>query len=140
VTMPLFDAGTINRGISKAKLNREMARRNVSILAHSLARDVQSRLATLRTAQFTADHCRTESEDVRRLSEAADRGAALGQGDPLLPFALRVYRVETELAVLDANFKLTKAWLAYQLARGEEPVPGLSSGILNSLIHELGDQ
>jgi len=140
VTMPLFDAGTINRGISKAKLNREMARRNVRILAHSLARDVQSSLAALHTAQFAADHCRQESEDVRRLAEVAGQGAALGQGDPLLPFALRVYRVEAELEVLEANLKLSKAWLAYQLARGEEPVPGLSSGILNSLIHDLGDQ
>lgn len=140
VTMPLFDAGTISRQISKAKLSREMARRNVRILAHSLARDVQSALASLRTAQFAAEHCRQESEDVRRLTEVAGQGAALGQGDPLLPFALRVYRVETELEVLEANLKLAKAWLAYQSARGEEPVPGLSSGILNSLIHDLGDQ
>ena len=138
VTMPLFDAGTISRGIEKAGLRRDLARRNVRILARSLTREVQSALASRCTTQLDADHRRAECEEVRRLAEVAGRGATLGQGDPLLPFALRVYRVEADLGALGAKMKLAKAWLAYRAALGEQPVPGLSSSILDGLVRDLG--
>jgi hypothetical protein len=137
VTMPLFDAGTIGRGIQQAGLRRNLARRNVQTLARSLTRDVQASLAALRAAQDQAEHHQAECEEVRRLAEVARRGSAFGQGDPLLPFALRVYQVEAERGALEANMKLAKAWLAYQEALGEQPVPHLSADILDGLVRDL---
>src|ERR1039458_10524633 len=42
ISMPIFDAGTISRGVEKSVLNRDLARRNVGIQARSLAREVHN--------------------------------------------------------------------------------------------------
>ncbi|MGA2138638.1 MAG: TolC family protein [Verrucomicrobiia bacterium] len=138
LSVPLFDAGTIRRKVEKASLRGDMARRNLRIVVRSLVREVQSASAALRTAHGEADHRRAEAEEIRRLVDVTGGSSGLGQGDPLLPLAMRVYRVEAELSVLEANMKLAKAWRDYRVALGEQPVPGLSSTILDSLIADLG--
>lgn len=137
ITMPLFDAGTISRNIKKAELQRNLARRNARNLSWSLVHDVHTALVTLQIAQSEADHRQTDCTEVRRLAAEAERSAALGQGDPLLPYTLRIYRVEAELGALAAKFNLAKAWRAYQASLGKEPVPGLSSNILSGLVRDL---
>jgi outer membrane protein TolC len=138
VTLPLFDAGSISRGIEKAALHRDLAQRNVRNLTWSLVREVQNSLTALRTAQMEAEHRQTEGDEVRRLADGAKQAAALGQGDPLLPFTLRIYQVEAELGELEAKVKLAKAARDYQVALGEQPVPGLSQAILDGLVRDLG--
>ena len=138
ISMPIFDAGTISRGVQKSVLSRDLARRNVRIQAQSLAREVQSASGALRAANVELEHRRAECEEVRRLADTAGRSAGIGQGDPLLPFTLRVYRLEAELGALEANMKLAKAWRAYRVAVGEPPVPGLSSSILDGLVRDFG--
>ena len=96
------------------------------------------RLTALRTAQMEAEHRQTEGDEVRRLADGAKQAAALGQGDPLLPFTLRIYQVEAELGELEAKVKLAKAARDYQVALGEQPVPGLSQAILDGLVRDLG--
>jgi len=137
LSIPVFDAGTIRRRVQKASLRGDMARRNMRILAQSLAREVQSASAALRIAHGEADHRQAEAEEVGRLADVAGCSTGLGQGDPLLPFALRVYQVEAELGALEAKMKLAKAWRDYRASLGEEPVPGLSSTILDGLIGDL---
>jgi TPP-dependent pyruvate/acetoin dehydrogenase alpha subunit len=46
---------------------------------------------------------------------------------------------EAELGALEAEMKLAKAWRAYREAVGQEPVPGLSSSILDGLVRDLGE-
>ena len=96
ISVPLFDAGTISRHIKKAGLDRDLARRNLSIQVSSLAGEIQTAAAHLRAVQAQAEGWRTETEELHRLADLADRGAALGQGDPLLPHMLRVYQAEAE--------------------------------------------
>ena len=138
ISMPIFDAGTISRGVEKSVLNRDLARRNVGIQARSLAREVHNTSGALRAAHLEVEHRQAECEEVRRLADTAGRSAGIGQGDPLLPFALRVYRLEAELGALEADMKLAKAWRAYRVAVGEQPVPGLSSSILDGLVRDSG--
>ena len=138
ISMPIFDAGTISRGVEKSVLNRNLARRNVRMQAQSLAREVQSASGALRAAHVEVEHRRAECEEVRRLADTAGRSAGIGQGDPLLPFALRVYRLEAERGASEANVKLAKAWRAYRVAVGEPPVPGLASSILDGLVRDFG--
>ena len=136
ISVPLFDAGTISRHIKKAGLDRDLARRNLSIQVSSLAGEIQTAAAHLRAVQAQAEGWRTETEELHRLADLADRGAALGQGDPLLPHMLRVYQAEAELGVREAAMDLAKAWRAYQTALGQEAVPGLSAEILPGLIRD----
>jgi len=85
VSMPLFDAGTISRGIEKMSLRRDLAQRNVRILARSLTWEVQSTLATLGTARSEAEQRRAECEEVRDWPTwRARRGAGTGRSAPAL--------------------------------------------------------
>jgi outer membrane protein TolC len=133
VWMPLFDAGSIGRTVEKARLQRDLARDSLRMLAQQLTRNIQNASAGLRDAQAELAHRSAEHKEASRLAEVAARGAALAQADPLLPLTLQTYRVESDLGLLWAKMNLVKAWRDYKSAHGEPSVPGLSLSILGAL-------
>jgi outer membrane protein TolC len=137
IRLPIFDAGTITRGIQKAALRRELARREVGILAGRLSRQVQSSLLSLRNSLEETANRQSECAELSKLSETAKLSANLGHGDPLLPFTLQVYKLEAELSIAEAKTRVAKSSRAYRVGLGQEPIPGLSNRILQTLVCDL---
>jgi outer membrane protein TolC len=127
-SMPLLDFGDIKRGIGKATIERDLARRNIDLLLMKIQRGVLDSSAALSEAIAARKAIEGQRELISAQSEASQKLVAAGLVDPvdLLNFKVRASELDIELA--QARISVSKAAAEYALASGRSlagppPVP-----------------
>lgn len=117
-SMPLLDFGDIKRGIGKASIERDLAKRNIDLLLLKIQRSVLDSSAALSEAIAARKAIEGQRKLISAQSEASQKLVAAGLVDPidLLNFKVRASELDIELA--QARISVSKAAAEYTLASG----------------------
>ncbi len=125
-TMPLLNFGDIKREVEKASIERDLARKNISLMLLRLQRSVLDASAALSEAAASHKALENQRRLVFEQSESSKKLLAAGMLDPidLLDFRVRISMLDIELAKERSN--LSKAAADYALASGRPLADGLA--------------
>jgi outer membrane protein TolC len=119
--MPLLDFGDIKREVGKASIERDLAKRNLSLLFLQIRRDVADTSAALSEAIAA----RKSAEDYWNLTvrqdEANRKLVSLGLADPTDLLVFQIRSGEAEIELKRARMNVYKAAVEYAQAAALDP-------------------
>ena len=118
ITMPLLDFGDIKRAVSKAVVERDLARGNIAVLVLRTQREVQDSTAALAQMIAARESSEEQREVIARQTDASDKLISAGVLDPLEGLDLSVRRAEAEIDAARARIDVAKAAVDYAQATG----------------------
>jgi outer membrane protein TolC len=133
VYMPLIDFGDIRRGISKADIDRDLVKRNITMLFLQIYRNVNDAAASFSESidarKAADDYCNQLARQEENNQELVTDGLA----DPIDMFGSKERAGEAEIEVTRARMNVTKAAAEYAWTSQLDIVSGLDNQVLARL-------
>jgi outer membrane protein TolC len=129
--MPLIDFGDVKRAVTKASIDRELARQNITLLLWKIQREISDKSASLSEAIAIRDAVESRRSTITKKSESSQKLIEAGVIDPLDLLNLRVRAAESEIDAARARIDVSKAAAGYAYASGhslDSGPPAQSSG------------
>jgi outer membrane protein TolC len=117
-SMPLIDFGDIKRSISKASIDRDLARQNISLLLLKVHRELLDKSASLSDAIAARGAVESQRNSIAKRSGSDQKLIEAGVLDPLDLLNLRVRAAESEIDAARARSDVSKAAAEYTYACG----------------------
>jgi outer membrane protein TolC len=117
-SMPLLDFGDIKREISKATVERDLARRNIDLLLMKTQHGVLDSSAALSEAITARDTAEQQWKLISQQSDASQKLYSEGLVDPIDLLNLKVRSLEAEIELTRTRMSVSKAAAEYTLALG----------------------
>jgi outer membrane protein TolC len=117
-SMPLYDFGDVKRSVSKASIDRELARQNITLLLHKIQSEISDKSAALSEAIAGRDAVEIQHSTIKKKSESSQKLIEAGVIDPLDLLNLRVRAAESEIDLARARIDVSKAAAGYAYASG----------------------
>jgi len=133
-SMPLIDFGDIKRAISKASIERDLARQNISLLLLKIQRELLDKSASLSDAITSRNAIESQRSLIAKRILTDQQLIEAGVLDPLDLLSLRTRAAESEIDAARARIDVSKAAAEYTYATGHsldggQPVkPGGAAG------------
>jgi outer membrane protein TolC len=116
--MPLIDFGDVKRAVTKASIDRELARQNITLLLQKIERELADKSASLNEAIAAREAIEGQRGTITKKSESSQKLIEAGVMDPLDLLNLRVRAAESEIDASRARLDVSKAAAEYALASG----------------------
>jgi len=133
VSMPLIDFGDISREITKAKIDRDLVKQNITRQFLQIYRDVNDASASL----SESIHARKEADEYSDLAaqqqESYQQLVTAGLAEPLDLFGSQERAYEAKIVVTRARIEVTKAAAEYAWASQLDVASRLDKSVLARL-------